>query len=164
MTDLPIDSGMSLDEREAAVAAREQRMAAREAAKRGPDRARAAKTARRRRALPVYITMATLFIGMFGFLSVRMAQGQDPAFAPKTAQVAAAPRRVIVRRVVVTRRITVIKPAAAAAPSGAGTAAVSAPASSGYSAPVQQTQAPVYTAPAPVYTAPAPAPAATKTS
>ena len=163
MTDLPIDSGMSLDEREAAVAAREQRMAAREAAKRGPDRARAARTARRRRALPVYITMATLFVGTFGFLSVRMAQGQDPAFAPKTAQVAAAPRRVIVRRVIVTKRITVIKPAAAAA-SGAGTAAVSAPASSGYSAPVQQTQAPVYTAPAPVYTAPAPAPAVTKTS
>lgn len=160
MTDLPITSGMSLDEREAAVTAREQRVAAREAAKRGPDRARAAKTARRRRALPVYVTMATLFIGMFGFLSVRMAQGQDPAFAPKAAQVAAVPRRVIVRRVVVTRRITVIKPAAVATPSGA----VSAPASSGSAAPVQQTQAPVYSAPTPVYTAPAPAPAATKTS
>ena len=124
----------------------------------------ARKTSRRQRALPVYITMATLFVGMFGFLSARVAQGQDPALsAPKTAQVAAAPRKVIVRRVIVTRHVTVIKPAAAAA-AGPGTTAVSAPASNGYTAPVQQTQAPAYIAPAPVYTAPAPAPAATKTS
>ncbi len=123
----------------------------------------ARKASRRQRALPVYITTATLFVGMFGFLSVRVAQGQDPALgAPTTAQVAAAPRAVIVRRVIVTRHVTVIKPAPAATP-GPGTAAVSAPASSGYSAPAQ-TQAPAYTAPAPVYTAPAPAPAATKTS
>ena len=54
--------------------------------------------------------MAGLFVGLFGFLAIRVAQGQDPALQPHPTQVAAV-RPVIVRRVVVTRHVTVYRPA-----------------------------------------------------
>ena len=98
----------------------------------------------------------------FGFLGVRMAQGQDPALgARKRTPLAVAPHKVLVRKVIVTKRITVIKPAPAPhrPPRAAGHAAPSQarrPAPS-YAAPAQ-TSAP---APAP---RPAPAPVATATS
>lgn len=107
--------------------------------------------------MPVYAATLAVFLGVTGFLGVRVAQGQDPALGaakPKVAQVV--PRkRVIVRKVIVTKHVTVIKPAPVQS-SGATRA----------SAPVQTSSAPVqqqtYTpAPAP---APAPAPVQTATS
>ena len=163
MTDL--DPTATISDREAALTARERALTAREAAaKRG---APARKTSRRKRALPVYITMATLFIGMFGFLSARVAQGQDPALNPPKATPGRG-RSAPGDRAARDRHQAHHGDQAGCGRrhSAGGTAAVSAPASSGYSAPVQQTQTQTAAAPAPAYTppAPAPAPAATKTS
>ena len=121
----------------------------------------ARQASRRQRALPVYLAMATIFVGMFGSLAVRVAQGRDPALGAPTIARVAAPRQVIVRRVFVTRRITVLEPAAPPAPGGATVA--SAPAAGGSGTPMQQP--PPTSAPAPVSAQPpAPAPAATRTS
>lgn len=113
--------------------------------------------------IPVFATMAVLFLGLFGLLGVRMAQGQDPSLGPKKQVAAVQPHKVLVRKVVITKKITIIKPAKTAAPivSGGQNYTASAPATStpapSYTPPVQ-TSTP---APAP---APAPAPVATATS
>ena len=66
-------------------------------------------------------TMAALFVGLFGLLGVRMAQGQDPALGAKKQVAVVQPHKVLVRKVVVTKQITIIKPAAAPAASGGQT-------------------------------------------
>ena len=48
------------------------------------------RRSRARNAISVYVTTAALFVTVGGFLGVRMAQGQDPALGPQTAQVAGA--------------------------------------------------------------------------
>ncbi len=48
------------------------------------------RRSRARNALSVYVTTAALFVTVGGFLGVRMAQGQDPALGPQTAQVLSA--------------------------------------------------------------------------
>lgn len=48
------------------------------------------RRSRARNALSVYATTAALFVTVGGFLGLRMAQGQDPALGPQTAQISAA--------------------------------------------------------------------------
>ena len=129
--------------------------------------ARPRKAPRKPSPVPVFATMGLLFLGLFGLLGVRMAQGQDPALGPKKQVAAVKPHKVLIRKVVITKKITIIKPPKTVTPvavSGqsytASTPAASAPAQA-YSAPAQTyTPAPA-AAPAP---APAPAPVATATS
>ncbi len=112
------------------------------------------RVVRRPRTFPVYAATAAMFAALFGFLGVRVAEGQDPSLGAGFPVAAAPPHRVVVRKVVVTRRIVVIKKDRAQTPAvssgGAGTPVVSSSQS--------------YAAPAPVAAAPAPAPVQTASS
>lgn len=112
---------------------------------------------RKPRALPVYLTSAALFVGMFGFLGVRVADGQDPVLGTgkQWAAAPAVPHKVVVRRVVVTKRIVIVKRDRPATGASGGAQLAS-------SAPVTQSSTPAYSAPA--YTPPAAAPAPVQSS
>ena len=113
------------------------------------------RVVRRPRTFPVYAATAAMFAALFGFLGVRVAEGQDPSLGAGFPVAAAPVHRVVVRKVVVTRRIVVIKKDRAQAPAaGSGGAAATPVASSSQS----------YSAPAPVAAAPAPAPVQTASS
>lgn len=115
-----------------------------------------------------------LFLALLVLLAWQVRAGKDPALSAQqpTAQVAATPRRVLVRRVirkVIDDKVILIHPApvaaqVASAPTSSAasgyTSAPSAPASATYSAPTYSAPAPA-AAPAP---APAPAPVVTRTS
>jgi hypothetical protein len=118
-------------------------------------------------AFPVIAASLGLFLAITALLAFQMRAGADPALGKGEPQVQAAatpaaPRRVLIRRVIVTRIVEHRRrrddgapaPGAAAAP-----ATASAPAPSAPSAP-----APAPAAPAPAPAAPAPAPLITRSS
>jgi hypothetical protein len=117
-------------------------------------------------AVPIAAFSVAMFMALFGFMSYELATGHDPALGKKTAVVAQAPRRVVLKRIehriVITRIVP--PPAQTDAGSAAATSVPSsaAPTATAPVAPVT-TSAPVVvqSAPAP---APAPAPVQTRTS
>ena len=111
-------------------------------------------TSRRRLGpLPVVVAALAAFLAMLTFLAVRVRTGHDPALASNAASApAAAPRQVLVRRLIERRVVIKIKPArepddGAPAPT---------PTTASTSSPAQSTSAPAL--------APAPAPVATRSS
>jgi hypothetical protein len=103
--------------------------------------------------LPVVTAAGGLFCVVLVFLALQMRAGDDPAIGTASAEPAAQPRPVIVRRVIVRRIVEEPAGPQDAAPRGSLTPAAAAPAAE--AAPA----APA--APAP---APAPAPATTQAS
>jgi len=109
-------------------------------------------------AWPVAAGAAGTFLAALAFLAGQVRDGRDAALGPAEPVAAtAAPRPVVVRRII--RRVVITHPAprAAPAPSAGGAApAASAPAAT---APAPSAPAPAASAPAPAPAAPAPAPA-----
>jgi len=109
-------------------------------------------------AWPVAAGTAGTFLAALAFLAGQVRDGRDAALGPAEPVAAAAPRQIVVRRVV--RRVVIHHPAprAAGAPSaGAATVTSGAPVAATASAPVA--------APAPPAAAPpAPAPLTTRSS
>jgi len=119
----------------------------------------AAMTTERRRpaklpAWPVAAGTAGTFLAALAFLAGQVRDGRDAALGPAEPVAAtAAPRPVVVRRII--RRVVTTDPAPrAAAPSGGAAPAPAAP-----SAPAPTAGGPPSAAPAPAPAAPAPAPA-----
>jgi hypothetical protein len=130
------------------------------------DRLRRARP-RRPRPTAVVASSLALLLAIFTLLAWQMRAGRDPALgAAAQATRPAAPRTVIVRRVVVTKRyVVVVEDEQEGAPPATRT---SAPAQSAAPAPAQSAapapaQAPAAQTPAP-QPAPAPAPVVTRTS
>jgi len=90
----------------------------------------------------VFAGSLAAFFALLAFLAVQVRAGGDPALGPATPAATAAPRRVIVHRVIV-RRVIVTERAPAA----------------GRGSPAPARSAPAAPAPAPAAPAPAPAPA-----
>ena len=111
-------------------------------------------TSRRRLGpLPVVVAALAAFLAMLTFLAVRVRTGHDPALASNAASApAAAPRQVLVRRLVERRVVIKIKPA----PEPDDGAPAPTPTTASTSSPAQSTSAPAL--------APAPAPVATRSS
>ena len=104
--------------------------------------------------MPIAMAALVAFGGTFGYLAVRMQEGQDPALA-KVTPAKPTPRRVLIRRI--ERKKVVVRVIPAPSDSGSG----SSSAASATSVPPAQSAPPVQAAPAP---APPPPPVVTKTS
>lgn len=111
---------------------------------------------RRLSAIPVFATMAALFLATFGFLTFELIAGRDPALGAKALDSVKPERPVIVVRKVIKRRvITTVLPPDPVVSSAGSTGTYTGGYSSGggtYVAPATTTVAPA-PAPAPVVTA-----------
>ena len=122
----------------------------------------AAMTTERRRpaklpAWPVAASAVGTFLAALAFLAGQVRDGRDAALGPaEPAAATAAPRPVVVRRII--RRVVITEPAPSAAAPASGGAAPAA------SAPVLSAPGPAASAPTPAAPAPAPAPLTTRSS
>lgn len=115
-------------------------------------------TSRRRLGpLPVVVAALAAFLAMLTFLAVRVRTGHDPALASNAASApAAAPRQVLVRRLIERRVVIKIKPVPEPDDRAPATTHAPTPTTASTSSPAVSASAPA--------PAPAPAPVATRSS
>lgn len=110
----------------------------------------------RSRSLAIVTIAGAVFCLLFILLALQIRAGNDPSIGAGKQTAVAAPRQVIVRRIIVRR---VIEDAPARASTGGSGAAAPAPAGAQPTASAPAPAAPAPAAPAPAAPAPAPAPA-----